>query len=181
MDRPSGQKEHEHYASLGFSFVGFYGKGNGKIGFAGAGGPDTEIDVVVEDVLQILRLIRAAPTNMAPANLHDDVVVGVAVQSVRDPRVVQIQMHALGGQGFRFRLVVHPAKNLTGRARHLGSTADLEAVTPADDVYAQSALELLQMLVERTANICQPFVISGFQPYVVKGARVLLGLDAQLR
>jgi hypothetical protein len=118
---------------------------------------------------------------MASANLHDDVVVGWDFQSLRDSSLVQIQMHALGRQGFRFRLDVKPAKNLTGRARHLGRAADLEAVTAADDIYAQSALELLQMLVEGTANICQPFIIGGFQPYVVNGERVLLGLDAQLR
>jgi hypothetical protein len=89
-------------------------------------------------------------------------------------------MHALGRQGFYFGLDVHAAKNLAGRARYVGSTTDLERVTPADDIDAQSALELPQVLIERAAHICQSLIVGGLEPYVVNGGEILLGLNAQL-
>lgn len=89
-------------------------------------------------------------------------------------------MHALGRQRFRFCLYVHPAKNFTRRASDIGRTANPKAVAAADDVYAEPAFQLFQVLIERTADICQPFVVSGFQPYVVYGGEILLGLNAQL-
>jgi len=118
---------------------------------------------------------------MTPAHLYDDVVFDLFAKRVRDARVMQVQVHALGGQRFRLRLYIHSTKNFPGRARRVGSTTDLETISPTDDIDAESALQLFQVLIEWTANVCQSFIVRRLQPYIVDGGEIWLGLSAQLK
>src|SRR3546814_1971964 len=90
-----------HDATHTVAFQRVHGAGDRKIGLAGAGRADAEIQIVRRDVFQVLLLLRAATADHAALAANDDFVAGalvlfravvIVVAKLLDAREVDVQI-----------------------------------------------------------------------------------------
>ncbi|MNH12414.1 hypothetical protein D3C79_719530 [compost metagenome] len=171
--RRAGQQDAADLLAL----QGIHGGGHREIGLAGTGRTDTEADVVAHYVGDVLGLVRAAGLDEAALGLDRHLLaMGLArrflIVLLQHTGLLHRQVHHLGGdvghlaalEGLGFHIEVLEDD---GDGVHLGLLAEqLEVVVTVADLDAETALQLLEIVVEGTAQAGEAQVVGGLQVQV---------------
>ncbi|MNZ93527.1 hypothetical protein D3C78_1125980 [compost metagenome] len=163
LDRRAGQ----HDATNFLAFQRVYRSGNRQIGFAGTGRANTEGNIMVENIGDVLRLVRRAWFHHAAFGFDGDrfAVIRHAVGNLfqhpaffdgqMDLFRVDIRDHAADGRGVHIQM----AQDIGGGNHAQVFANQLETVITAVDFNAQPAFELFDIVIKRAAQAEQSLIV----------------------
>ena len=169
------RRPHQHQPADPLFLQRLHGRCNGKIGLAGAGGADTEIEVVVADIAQVALLIHAAAFHLDPAGADDDLVGGPfrAFQLGFHAGILEVEMHLIGTQLLGPAGVVEVLEHHRGGFHGGGFPDHPESMGTIADLDAETAFDLAEVFVELTAEVGETLIVSGLEGEVC-GVRMAL-------
>jgi len=119
-----------------------------------------------QDRTQIALLIGSAALDQTAFGAHGHDLIRRGRRTLRplvEAGLLQIQMHPLGCQRFGRRRGIQIPQHAVGSWQQFILAEDAEVVAAMVDLHAQSAFDLLQMLIELAAQVRQPLVVERLQ------------------
>ena len=132
-----------------------------EIRFARARRTDAESQIPCPYVRQIVALVSASRTDTAAWYPYRIVVLVRVADNLPGLPLLQREVHALGSNFLDLCQIKQLPQRIFGAFRL--DANDTEVVAAPADLYIQARFEQAQILVQRTAQICQPSVVGGLE------------------
>ena len=96
---------------------------------------------------------------------HQELVLSawLARRCIRHAALAQRQVNALGRHFTVLREREQLLENLLGIGRCSHATGNMEMIATMADVHSEGLLDLVQVLIERAAQVREPAVVRGFE------------------
>ena len=133
------RRAHQHDALDRVALEGIHRAGHGEIGLAGAGRADAEGDVVLADLAQVLRLVRGARMQIAPAGDEHRQLSGLA--GGRFGELDQAELDVFDVE-LRAGLLVEAAQRLRGKLGLLAASPAMLKLSPRRAMVTSSAVSI---------------------------------------
>src|SRR5690606_13444159 len=150
---------HQHDAARAVLLQGRHRAGHREVGLAGAGGADAEAHVVRLDVAQVEALVGTASPDDAALRGDGAFVVRYRLRPVVRVRLLQGEVDLLRRERLVARCRVKLRQETRGDVRRAGRADHAEMPAAVVDLDAEPPLDLPQVRIERSAQVCQPFIV----------------------
>ena len=145
--------------------------GDREVGLAGARRADAEGQIMRADIVEVFGLIRAAGAHRTARRAHLEFVVESALASVSvavHVQFLQRDVHALGIHGLALRARVQVQQHRFRALDRGGQSDDLKSIAAPSHFDAEPRLDLMQVLVERTAQLDQSDIVRRSEQHVAR-------------